>query len=352
MRLRSLPLLLAVLPLAAQVLPDGPAFGGSKVFSLGIDPRGNSARFDQAAPGWYLGRVSGDLKAKDHPAALDGLAGLASADAAGQALALGRLAENPWAERATGYLLGYAKAGGIHGSLGRETLTGALATVDADPAHRGAGLGQNGTTLELRRATVNRLVTGAGSMADGAAYGVALRLEDWRFGHEVRAQNPATGQVALGDPRAALDFDRTSGKRFAASLDAGVVFELAPGLRAGATVDRLVPVTLGDLKEQPQLRAGVQIDLGSMAQLSAEADVNEATRMPFAAKQKGAAVSLRIVAGPVVQLLVGAERRTLAGASTTAVGATLYARLGTLHLGAGMRFGQDRPRLALGAKVE
>ena len=58
----------------AQALPDGPAFGGSKVFSLGFNPLGNSARFDQAPPGWYLGRVAGDLKSKDHPDALDAMA--------------------------------------------------------------------------------------------------------------------------------------------------------------------------------------------------------------------------------------------------------------------------------------
>lgn len=356
MRLRPLSLLLAglALPLAAQVLPDGPAFGGSKVFSLGLDPRGNSARFDQAAPGWYLGRVAGDFKPKDQADALAGLAGLGAADAAGQALALGRLAENPWAERTAGYVVSFAKAGGIHGSLSREAFTGLLAGVDADPAHRGgaAALALNQTVLDLRRATVNRLVTGAGSMADGAAYGFAVRLEDWRFGREIRALNPAADQAPLGDPKAALDFDRAEEKRFAATLDAGVVFEAAPGLRIGATVDRLVPATFGDIKEQPQVRAGLQMDLGTLAQLGVETDLHEATRMPFAAKQKAAAVSLRILAGPAMQLLVGAERRTLGGASATAVGVTLYARFGGFHLGAGLRFGQDRALLGLGAKVD
>ena len=349
-------LLLACLSSAAlaQVLPDGPAFGGSKVFSLGLNPLGNSARFDQAGSGWYLGRVAGDLKSKDQPAAFDGLATLPGVDAAAQAVALARLSENPWTQRTLGYSLSFAKAGGIHGSISREESTGVLAGPDLDPLHRGssAALALNGTTLDLRRAVVTRLVTGVGSMADGAAYGFAFRLEDWRFGQEVQALNPGPGQVPLGVPKDAADFATTSRKRFAASLDGGVVFDLAPGLRIGATVDRIVPGTLGDLQERPQVRAGLQMDLGSLGQLSAEADLNEATRMPFAANQKGAAVSLRILASPSAQLLVGAERRTLAGAAVNSLGATLFLTFGDYRVGAGLRIGQDRPLLGLGVKVD
>lgn len=345
-------LVAAAAPARAQVLPDGPAYGGSKVFSLGFNPLGNSARFDQAAPGWYLGRVAGDLKSKDEPAALAGLAPLAGLDAAGQAAALAKLAENPWAQRSQGYSLAYSKAGGIHGSLSREEYTGIQATVDQDPAHRGSALALNGTTLDQRRAVVSRVVVGAGSMVEGAAYGFAFRLEDWRFGRQTRALNPGPGQLALGEPKDALDYAGTGEKRVAATLDGGVVFEVAQGLRVGATVDRVVPATFGDLKEQPQLRAGLQIDLGNVAQLAAEADLNEAVRLPFIAKQKSASVSLRIVAGPAIQLLLGAERKTLAGVSTSAVGATLYLKAGFLHVGAGLRFGQDRPQLGLGVKVD
>jgi hypothetical protein len=336
----------------AQSLPDGPAYGGSKVFSLGLNPLGNSARFDQAAPGWYLGRVAGDLKPKDEPAALAGLATLAGLDAAGQTAVLAKLAESPWAQRSLGYSLSYSKAGGIHGSLSREEYTGILAVVDQDPTHRGGSLALNSTHLDLRRAAVSRVVMGVGSMADGAAYGFAFRLEDWRFGRQVRALNPGPGQLALGDPKDLLDYSTTGEKRFAATLDGGVVFEVAQGLRIGATMDRVVPATFGDIKEQPQLRAGLQIDLGSMAQLAAEADLNEAVRLPFIAKQKSASVSLRIVAGPAIQLLLGAERKTLAGVASSSLGATLYMKAGFLHVGAGLRFGQDRPQLGLGVRID
>lgn len=354
MKLRTPLLLLSCLGLPAfsQALPDGPQFGGSKVFSLGLDGLGNSARFDQAAPGWYLGRSAGDLKSKDQAAALDGLATLAGLDAAAQAAALARLADNPWAQRGTAYALAFAKAGGIHGSLSRQEFTGLLASLDQDPAHLGPGLAQNGTALELRRATVTRFITGAGSMADNAAYGFAFRVEDWRFGRAVRALNPAAGQAALGAPKDALDFAGTDGKRLTATLDGGVIFEVAPGLRIGATVDRLLPATFGDLQEKTQVRAGLQLDLGTLAQLSAEADLNEAVRLPFAAKQKGAALSLRILAGPSAQLVVGTERRTVAGTSATAAGATLFLKMGRYQVGAGLRFGQDRPLLGLGAKVD
>jgi hypothetical protein len=344
----------ATLPALAQALPDGPAYGGSKVFSLGLNPLGNSARFDQAAPGWYLGRVTGDLQPKDQPDALAGLAALSGSDSTGQPLALTRLAENPWAQRTTGYSMTWAKAGGIHGSLSREEYTGLLATVDLDPAHRGGvpALALNTSAIDVRRAVVNRVVTGVGSMSDGVAYGFALRFEDWHFGQEVRALNPAAGQQPLGNPKEVLTFASTTEKRTTATLDGGVVVDVAQGLRLGGMVDRLLPATFGDIKEQSQVRVGLQLDLGTMAQLAAEADLNEATRLPFAAKQKSASVSLRILAGPSVQLLVGAERKTLAGAATTALGATLYFRFGNFHVGGGFRFAQDRPLLGLGVKVE
>jgi hypothetical protein len=342
------------LPAQAQAFPDGPAYGGSKVFSLGLDPLGNSARFDQAAPGWYLGRVAGDLKSKDQPAALDALATLSASDNAGQSLALMKLTDNPWAQRSLGYAISYAKPGGIHGSLSREEFTGLLATVDQDPTHRGvaSALALNTTSLDVRRAVVNRLVTGVGSMAEGAAYGFAFRVEDWRFGQQVRALNPLAGQTSLGTPKEVLEFATTTEKKIAVTLDGGIIYEVAPGLRVGATVDRIYPATFGDIKEQAQVRAGLQMDLGTLAQLSAEVDLNQAVRMPFVAKQKSASASLRILASPAVQLLFGAERKTMAGISTLAMGATFYLKLGGFQVGAGLRFGQDRPLLGLGLKVD
>jgi hypothetical protein len=348
-------LTLAVLPVRAQALPDGPEFGGGKVFSQGISSLGNSARFDQAAQGWYLGWTAGDLKPKDQQKALDGLFLVPSLDASGQLAALASLADKPWAQRTTSYSMTFIKAGGIHASLGREESTGMLATVDLDPAHRGntAALALNSTSLDIRHAVVNRVVTGAGSMANGVAYGVAVRLEDWRWGREVQALWPSTGQVPLGAPGEVLNFKATPEKHFAATLDGGVVLEAAQGLRVGVMVDRAIPATFGDVKERAQFRAGLQIDLGSpTAQLGIEADLNRAVRMPIPAEQKSASVSLRILAGPAAELLVGAERRTVANVASNAFGATFFVKLGGFHVGAGLRFSQDRPPLALGAKFD
>ena len=38
--------------------------------------------------------------------------------------------------------------------------------------------------------------------------------------------------------------------------------------------------------------------------------------------------------------------------ATLALGATFYLKLGGFHVGAGLRFGQDRPLLGLGLKVD
>ncbi|MBI4912707.1 MAG: hypothetical protein HY823_08210 [Acidobacteria bacterium] len=351
----SLPLLLALaLPALAQGFPDDPAFGGSRVFSQGYSPLGNSACFDQAPPGWYVGVIRGDLKPKDQTAAMEPFRGGFPSDATLQAQALSKLGENPWAVRRGSAGLSLSLAGGVHGSYTRESLTGLLAVVDLDPAHRGApaATALNTTFLEQRRFQVDRLVMGVGSMEGGTAYGVSLRAENWRYGSNRIPLNPPLGPIGFGDPDRLLDFSRTEGKRFAATLDAGVVFQLAPGLRLGALVDRVVSATLGDLKEQPQTRVGLQVDLGGGLAVSGEADLNEAVRVPVAEKQRSTSASLRIPVGASLLWLLGAERRTVGRASSTSFGTTLLLRAGAFHIGAGMRFGQDRPLTGLGFRFE
>ena len=106
MRPRLAPLcLLAALPALAQGFPDTPEFGGSKVFSLGLNPMGNSARFDQAPAGWYLGTTGGDLKPKDETKALEALAGAMAGDSLAYAGALSLLNDTPWALRGRSYPL-------------------------------------------------------------------------------------------------------------------------------------------------------------------------------------------------------------------------------------------------------
>ena len=196
------------------------------------------------------------------------------------------------------------------------------------------------------------MVTGAGSLQEGVSYGFAVRVEDWHLGRQTAALNPLPGQVPIGDPRGLLDFKDTTERHFAATVDGGLVLELSQGIRLGGMVDRLVPRTFGDIRELPQVRAGLQMDLGSFAQFSVESDINEAARMPFVAKQRTLSASLRVAANPTVQLLLGGQRRTLAGVASQAFGATLYIRAGSFMLGAGMQVGQDKPLMGLGLKVQ
>jgi hypothetical protein len=352
--LAPLCLALAALPASAQAFPDSPAFGGSKVFSLGLNPLGNTARFDQALPGWYLGTWSGDLKPKDQTKALDALAGALGGDTFGFGGAFARLNDNPWALRDRSFGLVMAQTGGVHGSITRQEMSSLLASPDQDPAHRGstAALALNATSFDLRRSVVSRVVLGAGSIQEGVAYGYSLRLEDWRLGQATAALNPLPGQLAIGDPKTLLDFKQTDRKVIAATVDVGAIMELTQGIRLGGMVDRLVPRTIGDVKEQPQARVGLQLDLGSFAQFGVESDLNEAARMPYVAKQRTMSASLRIAANPTVQLLLGGERRTLAGLSTQAYGATLFIRAGSFLVGAGMQIGQDRPLVGFGVKIQ
>ena len=54
-------------PLVAQtpLFTDGPAFGGSKVFSEGANPLGNPARYGQAQGGYYFTFLNGDQESKN-----------------------------------------------------------------------------------------------------------------------------------------------------------------------------------------------------------------------------------------------------------------------------------------------
>jgi hypothetical protein len=62
----------ACAPLCAQtpLFTDGSTFGGSQVFSEGLNPNGNPARIGQAPAGYYLSFVDGDQRAKDNKSIL------------------------------------------------------------------------------------------------------------------------------------------------------------------------------------------------------------------------------------------------------------------------------------------
>jgi len=93
------------------------------------------------------------------------------------------------------------------------------------------------------------------------------------------------------------------------------------------------------------LRAGLQMDLGSFAQLSVESDINEAARMPFVAKQRTLSASLRVAANPTVQLLLGGQRRHGRRGLPGLRGHPLHPRR-QLHAGRRDAGGQDKPSWA------
>ncbi len=340
----TLPRAIALLALAsgtlsaqAPIFADGGALGGSRVFSEGLNPLGNPARFNKPATGVYLGWAEGDQGAKDTKTALRGLA-----DPATTASGLATLAEKSWAQRSRAFGLAYVDKG-MYGSYTREESTGFLAAPDLDPAHLGSGLGLNGTLVDVRRMVVDRMCVGAGSFDQGSGYGISLRTERWKTGQALPAFTPSLGSVAL-DGQDLLAFRDTAGStRTVVTVDLGITQELIQGVRFGATVDRLLPRHFGDVYEGALFRAGFELDLGATVQLSIDSDINRTMRMPFPVRQRTSTASLRIAPSPSIALILGAERRSMADENLIRAGATLFVHGRTWHIGAGFQIGQDRP---------
>lgn len=327
--LSLLALVAAALPLTAQSYGDSPAFGGSRVFSEGLDPLGNSARFDRVPAGWYLGWEAGDWKPRGFRSDSDALGqALAVGDAATAASLTNSLQNDPMPLRTSDIGLEYAGTGGVRFALGHELRTG----VEMLP----------GNTIAARRVEVDRMVTGAGSSDGQTAYGITFRLERVRVGVE---------QTVGVAPDPALAFAGTSRSTLSVTSDAGFTTTLTEGVRFGLMVNRLLPRHFWDVYEQPQARAGLELDLGTLGRLSVEGDLNKAARLPLPEKQKTLSTSLRILATPTVTLVVGAERRTVDGVSATLVGTTVQIATAPLRLAFGFQFGDDRPQKALGLRI-
>ncbi|HEU4952765.1 MAG TPA: hypothetical protein VFT46_12520 [Holophagaceae bacterium] len=334
--------LLAALPAAAQSFTDRPALGGSSVFSEGLDPAGNPARFDRATRGVYLGGDLGDLKPRGEAQALEDLVG-AGGDPARLAPALQALEDRPWALRERAYGLAWAGAGGLRFGYSREDLRGSFATVD--PASLTA-------TLDARQAVVDRLYAGAGSLAGTTAFGFKVRLERVRFGQATFATAPGPGQRLLADPQAPLDGVDRTGSVTSATLDLGLVQDLGRRARFGLTLDRLAGRWFGDLHEQPLGRAGLQVDLGPSLQLAVESDLNAVERLPLPVKRRVASASLRLALSGRSFLTVGGERRRYAdGPASTILGAALHLQLSPLQVALGFRFDDDRPFAAAALRL-
>jgi len=318
-------------PLWAQtpLFTDGPAFGGSKVFSEGMNPLANPARFGQAPTGYYFSFVDGDQRAQDNKSLL-------AATTGGDPATLPALANAPWAQRTRAYGLSSAK-NGANLALTREEFNSMLFTPDP-----------LAPSMDGRRATVDRLSVGGGGPAQQGsttAMGVNLRVERWAAGEIFQPYNSATpGALNFASAESdMLNGTGTSNRSWNLALDAGLVLEMAQGVRLGVTADQINPKHLWDVYLQPQFRAGLQLDLGQLAKLSLESDLNSVERMPFPVKQQASAASLRFGVSTAAALLVGVERRKIEDASVTRAGATLQIRTSSLLLAIGFQAGQDRP---------
>ncbi len=334
MKRTALLLLLAAGPAFAQSFADGSTFGGSRVFSLGADPSANPARFDQLPQGLYLAADLGDLKPRGAKDASDAVLA-AESDASLVPSALSSYADHPWTQREKVYGLAWAWTGGIRFGYTRSDLRGTFATTD---------LGLPQLSLDARAAVVDRLYAGAGSQAGRTAFGFTVRLERARFGQQTFVLAPTPGQTPLGDPSAPLDGVPFTDSVTSATVDLGLVQELGTGARFGLSLDRLTPRRFGDLKEDPQGRAGLQVDLGASLKFSVESDLNAAERLPFAVKARTQGASLLIQVTPAAFLTLGAERHRFAGApANTVLGAAFHWRAAPLLFSLGFRFGDDRP---------
>jgi hypothetical protein len=339
---RSLPTLLATIllaplfPLSAQtpLFTDGPGFGGSKVFSEGRNPLGNPARFDQAAPGWYFTYLDGDQRAQNNQTFLQN-----SADA--DQTALTGLLSAPWAQRTRSYGAAGVKDSAIL-AFTHEDLNSIVAFPDVSPGNFNST--RNATTAMGRRDAVDRLSFGGGGATQGTGFGMNIRVEQWHNGFQTAAVNPVGAQLPWTNlDGSLLGLSTTDQKTLTFGVDAGLVVQLAEGVRVGATVDQLNEKHLWDVYLQPQLRAGLQIDLGSVAKIAVESDLNAVERMPFPIKQKSSSASLTLTASPAVAFVVGVEQRTIGAASVTRAGVTLELKTPSFLLGVGYQFGQETP---------
>jgi len=319
-------------PLLAQtpLFSDGTAFGGSMVFSEGLNPLANAARTAAAPAGYYLSFVDGDQRAENNKSLLASAASASPATAPG---ILGQLADAPWAQRTRAYGFSAIKNSAFL-ALTREELNGLMDYPDS------TGLNP---TLTGTRATVDRLSVGGGGKAqDGLSGGFSVRFERWDWGTQSQPYNSFTSPQ-FANAEAMLGDSTTTDRTLAMGLDGGLIFDLAQGVRLGLTGTQLNPKNLWGVDMKPQFRAGLQIDLGAQTQVALESDINSAERMPFPVKQQTASASVRYAINPAAVVLLGGEQKKIDGASVTRFGASLQIRTASLLLVFGFQAGQSDP---------
>jgi len=338
---------LGLTPAWAQtpLFSDGTALGGSLLFSEGYNPLGNSARFDQPKPqpAWCFTYVDGDQRITDNASAMTTLA--APAPSAVQISdAIRQLSTSPWGLRTRSYGLAFI-ADTVNGSFTHEEFNSLLASPDTltTSLDSPGALALNTTRVDLRRAQVDRIGTGVGSKNQGVGAGFTFRIEQWKLGMQTAAINPAANEVPLVSATDPFQLRDTPLRTTTLALDFGFTYDLFEGFRLGGSVNRLNAKRLWDVEEKPQARVGLQMDIGSLAKLAIESDVNETMRMPFPIKQRTTSASLQITASRSITLLLGAEKKNLGDAYVTRAGATLQLHLPGYCLAFGMQYSKDHP---------
>lgn len=320
---------------------DGPALGGSRSFSQGLNPLSNPARGELAPTGAFLSYLNGDTRFPDNQSALDWLS---RPDAASQAYGLALGIDNPYSQRLRGYAMSWQSR-----SSAQQVNSVALTREEKSTAWIGASEGQ--PQIEQRRGIVDRLIINySGSDQNGSA-GISLRVERYQLGMAMLGASGAPGRNLdqYPDP---LDFRETDRKSTTFAFDGGLIFNMAESFRLALSADRLFPRRLWDVYEQVQGHVGLQLDLGSLAQLRVETDTNKTQRFPIALKQRSAGASVKLIASRAITLLAGVERREWESAradgsngmvSFTKFGGTIFYTAPSWRLGLGMQFGNDRP---------
>lgn len=341
-----------VVPLMAQVPPfaESTVFGGSKLFIEEFIPS-MSAKISPSRKYFAIGFAQGDQGAGKF---ISGLDDFASGDFQKVNNAVIKLGDAPWGLRSSSYGLSIHERGTTI-SITRQEMTSLWAYAWFD---------NETVNFDVRRSVTDKVsISSVGSSKSGAFfYGGTLRIERWNYGNEFKLlrsypdsnsfayNNLDSLADAYGEPweianinqaKSLLDYDDTPNKNITYALDLFAGLEIAGSLRLAIHSDRLTTRYLGDIEEKPQFRGGAQIDLGSFAQLSLEADLNEAMRVPFPHLRKSESVSLKIKANALITFTIGAERVTLNGHETTRAGLNAWITGKKHRMGMGFQFGQD-----------
>jgi hypothetical protein len=322
--------MLACLGLNAQVPPfvEGPVFGGTKLFLDSLTPpvpnnRGSKDYF-------ALGYASGDQAADEFMSYLEDFSGSPSEIEA----AIDGIAQSPWGIRSRAYGLAMRDRSSAL-SIYKVEMTSLWANV----------LDRESVGFDVRRCEVICIASTYMGTASKLYYGATLRIERWAMGEDYQELHSYDG--SLGQAKHLLNFSNTSNSSITYAVDAFAGLEVVDGIRLAASANRMTARNLWDVEEKPQYRIGAQMDLGVLAQLTFEKDINEAKRMPFPVDQKTDAASIKIRANAYITFAVGAERKTMEGGQTTAIGLNAWITGKKNHLGFGFQFGQGQAPMGM-----